>query len=145
MHLTTSVFCSRLAVFAPSLVRRALPATTAVPPPKLLGSTLPSAQVSLMSLKPGPSVRMEQLQEVFGCSGCPLTRDDTATVKREAKQEQPILDRSKAARTDQGKGRPGYLAPRSRQRGRKVEARDRGRTRNPFPTKRQPDDSPLLV
>ena len=48
-------------------------------------------------------------------SGCPSTRDDTAPP-----------DWSKAARTDQGKGRPGSLAPRSRQRWSKGGSKGQG-------------------
>ena len=55
---------------------------------------------------------MEQLQEMFG----PLVENqlsmmDWAPSKREAEQDSGSSDRSKAPRTEQGKGRPGSQAP----------------------------------
>ena len=75
---------------------------------------------------------MEQLQEVFGpLVDARLQEMTQPTVKREAETGTAPPHRSKAARTDQGKGRPGSLAPRSRQRWSKGGSKGQGRTAPP--------------
>ena len=69
---------------------------------------------------------MEQLQEMFG----PLVEDqltmmDWATSKREAERDPAPSDRSKAPRTEQGKGRPGHTGPSNKQHWRRAGGKGR--------------------
>ena len=68
---------------------------------------------------------LEQLQEVFG----PLVTEqlnsmEWAPTKREAEPSSAPSDRSKASRTEQGKGRPWQPAPQTNHPGAKVGERD---------------------
>ena len=79
-------------------------------------------QISLMYLKRLTGMALEQLQEVFG----PLVTEqlnsmEWAPTKREAEPSSAPSDRSKASRTEQGKGRPWQPAPTNKPHWRKGE------------------------
>ena len=109
--------CCRLAVCAPSSTPQGPRVNTAElpsrPPDSIPLNVLCSGRsVSCISNFKLTGMALEQLQEVFG----PLVTEqlnsmEWAPTKREAEPSSAPSDRSKASRTEQGKGRPWQPAP----------------------------------
>ena len=124
---TRSGTCYRLAVCAPSSTPQGPRVNTAElpsrPPDSIPLNVLCSGRsVSCISNFKLTGMALEQLQEVFG----PLVTEqlnsmEWAPTKREAEPSSAPSDRSKASRTEQGKGRPWQPAPTNKPHWRKGE------------------------
>ena len=123
--------CYRLAVCPPSSTPQGPRVNTAELPSRPPDSIPPSVQcfgrsVSCISNFKLTGMALEQLQEVFG----PLVTEqlnsmEWARTKKEAEPSSAPSDRSKASRTEQGKGRPWQPAPTNRPPWRKCGGKER--------------------